>query len=75
MKQFSITGRVVLEPLEGGLWGIIDEKGNQWMPVNFPEGLKKPGLQVSVIARERGDIVTFFMWGTPVSILSFRILR
>ncbi len=74
MKQFTIIGKVVFEPLEGGFWGIEDERGGQWLPIDFPSGLKKTGLRVQVIARERDDVVSFLMWGTPVRILSYRVL-
>jgi len=74
MKQFSITGKVVFEPLEGGFWGIVDDQGGQWLPVDFPEGLKKQGIRVHVIARESEDIVSIFLWGTPVQLFSYRIL-
>lgn len=74
MKQFTIIGKVVFESLEGGFWGIVDELGGQWLPVDFPSGLKKTGLRIQVTVRERDDVVTFLMWGTPVKILSYRIL-
>lgn len=74
MKQFTIIGKVVFESLEGGFWGIVDENGGQWLPVDFPAGLKKKGLRVQIIARERDDVVSFLMWGTPVRILSYRTL-
>ena len=57
--------------LSGGFWGIIDEKGNEWRPVNMPEQLKVEGKQVEVTATETEEEVSIFMWGTPVRIISF----
>jgi hypothetical protein len=66
----SITGKVTHVPLATGFWGIIDNKGNEWRPVNMPEQLKSEGKQVTVTVKEV-DEMSIFMWGTPVRILSF----
>jgi hypothetical protein len=73
MKQRTIKGKVVFEPLEGGVWGIVDAEGIQWMPLNFPAGLKKPGVAVRMIVQEREDILSFAMWGRAVTIRSYHI--
>lgn len=74
MKQITIIGKVVFEPLEGGFWGLIDEKGGQWLLIDCPFGLRKQGIRVQVIAREYEDMVSFVIWGTPVRLLSYRII-
>ncbi len=66
----NITGKVKFISLETGFWGIVDNQGNEWRPINMPEQLKKEGKQVSVMVREV-DEMSIFMWGTPVRILSF----
>jgi hypothetical protein len=73
MKQQMIKGKVVFEPIEGGIWGIVDTEGVQWLPLNFPAGLKKPGARVQAIVLEREDVVSFAMWGKAVTIRSYRI--
>ncbi len=66
----KITGKVVYQNIGAGFWGIIDNKGNEWRPVNMPEQLKHEGEQVTVEAKEV-DEMSVFMWGTPVKITSF----
>jgi hypothetical protein len=70
MSKKTITGKIVYQDLEGGFWGIIDQAGNQWMPVNMPEQLKYPGKKVEVVIKEV-DMMTTSMWGTAVKIISF----
>lgn len=68
----KIKGKVVYQKLEGGFWGIVDEAGRQWRPVNMPEQLKMDGKEVEVKAEEAEEDMSIFMWGTPVRILSFQ---
>jgi hypothetical protein len=70
MKKIRIQGTVTYQSLGTGFWGIIDEKGNEWRPVNMPEQLKKEGKKVTVTAHE-SDEMSIFMWGTPVEIVRF----
>ena len=69
----SISGKVVYQDLGMGLWGIVDDSGNQWQPINFPEQLKYKGARVAVMIQEL-DMATTAMWGQPVRVLSFRTL-
>ena len=71
MKKISITGKVVYQNLGTGFWGIEDKAGNQWRPVNMPEQLKYEGKEVTVIAKEIEEDMSIFMWGTPVTVVSF----
>ena len=71
MKKQKITGKVVFQNLETGFWGIVDEDGNHWRPVQMPEQLKEDGKQVTVTLKEVDEEASMFMWGTPVKILSF----
>ncbi len=70
----TITGKVVYENIGPGCWGIVDNKSNQWRPVNMPEQIKKEGATVTVKAREVEEFASVFMWGTPVRITSFHTL-
>ena len=70
MKSKRIHGTVTFQNLGTGFWGIIDDKGNEWRPVNMPEQLKKEGKTVTVTAQEV-DEMSIFMWGTPVEIVRF----
>jgi len=73
MKKQTIEGKVNYFDLEGGFWGITDDKGGQWLPVNMPEQLKMKDRKIKVTIKEV-DEETLFMWGTPVRILSFETL-
>ena len=66
----TISGIITHLPLATGTFGIIDKKGNEWLPINMPEQLKREGKKVTVTIEE-ADVMSIFMWGTPVRILSF----
>ena len=67
----SITGKVVYKNIGTGCWGIIDNNGKEWRPINLPEQLKKEGRKVQVIAEEEKENFSVFMWGTAIKIVSF----
>lgn len=69
-KSKTIKGTIVWKDLEGGFWGIIDEKGNEWLPVNLPEQLKSNGKKARLMIRESEE-GSMFMWGKPVRVLAF----
>ena len=64
----KITGKVAFQNIGTGIWGIIDNKGNQWEVVNMPKSMQVEGKQVSVTAKEE-DSFSIFMWGTPVKLI------
>lgn len=68
-----IRGKVCFQNLGVGFWGIIDNKGNEWRPVNMPEQLKKEGARVEVRAIEVEEM-SMFMWGKSVRIIGFHTL-
>ncbi|MCC6727531.1 MAG: hypothetical protein IT258_23705 [Saprospiraceae bacterium] len=70
MRNKRIQGTVKYQNLGTGFWGIIDDQGNEWRPVNMPEQLKKEGKRVTVTAHE-ADEMSIFMWGTAVEIVRF----
>lgn len=73
MKKHTIKGKVNYFNVEGGFWGITDQSGGKWLPVNMPEQLKMEGRKVKVKAKEiDGDSI--FMWGTMVKIISFETI-
>ena len=59
--------------MEGGAYGIIDEAGRKYFPLNMPDQLKKEGAVVVVKVRP-SDAETMMMWGEPVYIESFETL-
>jgi len=68
-----ITGKVVYLSFEGGAYGIIDQQGRKFLPINMPNQLKKDGAQVICSIRP-ADTVSMFMWGEPVYINSFETI-
>jgi len=75
MKAFEISATIVYVPLEGGFWGIEADNGTQWLPLDMPAGLKKAGLRAVLRLRERDDVMTLHLWGSPVRILSYQIVE
>lgn len=74
MKKRNIKGKVVFQNLSGGFWGVVDQAGNEWRPVNMPEQLKLEGREVSLKIEEVEEDMSIFMWGAPVRIVSFQTL-
>jgi hypothetical protein len=68
-----ITGKVVYLSFEGGGYGIVDQHGRKFLPINMPNQLKKDGAQVVCSVRP-ADVVSMVMWGEPVYIYSFETL-
>lgn len=69
----KIQGKVVYLSFEGGAYGIVDDSGRQFLPLNMPNQLKKEGAKVSCIVKP-SDAETMIMWGEPVTIESFETL-
>lgn len=67
----KIQGKVKHIAIGPGFWGIVDDRGGEWRPVNMPEQLKKEGKQVTLTVREADEEMSIFMWGTAVEITSF----
>jgi hypothetical protein len=72
--HMKITGKVVFLSMEGGAYGIIDQHGRKFLPINMPNQLKKEGAQVVCSVRS-ADVTSVFMWGEPVYINSFETLQ
>lgn len=75
MSKHKISGKVVFLPLSGGCWGIVDQQGREWRPVNMPDQIKLEGRHVEVVVKEVEEDVSIFMWGTPVKIVSYHTLN
>lgn len=68
-----ITGKVVYLSFEGGAYGIIDQHGKKYLPINMPNQLKKDGAEVRCSVRP-ADVMSTMMWGEPVYIYAFETL-
>jgi len=71
----AIKGKVVFQNLGTGFWGIIDQAGKEWRPINMPEQLKYEGAEVSIMVKEALEEMSIFMWGTPVKVISFHTIN
>ncbi len=56
-----------------GFWGIIDDNGNEWRPVDLPDVLQDEGKKVSMTIMEVEEEMSMFMWGIPVRIIAFEL--
>lgn len=68
--EFSFTGQVIWQDIEGGFYGIITPDGTGYLPLNLPESYQVDGVTVDVVATPAPDAMTIQMWGEPVEILS-----
>lgn len=68
MERFKISGKVVFENIGTGIWGVVDNDGNEWRPVDMPEEMKKEGIIVDLTVEDAEEDVSIFMWGKPVKI-------
>ncbi len=69
----KIKGTVQYQDFEGGFWGIVDQKGKKWLPVNMPEQLKVDQAKVEITAKE-SDVMTSMSWGSPIEITGFHTI-
>ncbi len=68
--QISSSGTVKYIELEGGFFGIITPDGRKYLPLNLPKEFQVDGMPVTFTAREKTDLATIFMWGTPLNLES-----
>ncbi len=73
-ELIHFLGKVVYVPIEGGFFGLIDERGKQYDPGSLPEPFRRDGLAVKVDARQRQASVGFHMWGQKIEVLEIQPL-
>lgn len=71
---FVSTGTIQYIDLEGGFYGIVADNNEHYLPLNLPEVFRVNGLRVRFVAKIRNDVMTIYMWGTPVEILKIEKL-
>ncbi len=69
-----IIGTIRRVRLQGEFWGIIDDRGNRFDPVNLPDRFKQDGLRVKFNMRELWDKSLFNLWGVLVRIIEIKRL-
>jgi hypothetical protein len=67
--EFTLMGKVVYIPLEGGFYGIEERtSGNKYLPLNLPENFQTAGIEVQVQAQKVNGISGIHMWGEYIHI-------
>ena len=67
-------GTVTYVNIDGGFYGIVDNRDNGFEPINLPEEFKTDGLTVFVVAQKCRDLGSYHMWGETVEIRFIKIL-
>lgn len=73
-KLIKANGTVNYIELEGGFYGITDQNGTNYDPVNLGDEFKKDGLEIEFTAYPKDDLVSIHMWGQLIGIRSARVL-
>lgn len=61
-------GTIKYIDLEGGFYGIIDNEGNRYDPVNLTDEFKEDGLKVKFSCKILKDTIGTHMWGTTIEL-------
>ena len=64
------TGTVRYIDLEGGFYGIIGDDGKKYLPIDLDQQYKTDGLKVRFRFKARNDVMTIYMWGITVEVLT-----
>lgn len=62
--------KVVSLPFEGQHFGLVDHSGNKYLPIDFPQALRREGLEVECEFIVMNHVDSFINWGTTVRIIS-----
>lgn len=73
--EYSATGQVIWNDLEGGFFGILTVDGAKYQPINLPDIYTYPGVTVNITFSKPTDLVTMQMWGAPIEIRSISAVR
>ncbi|MBN7822021.1 hypothetical protein KJY73_17270 [Bowmanella sp. Y26] len=75
-KQTSLVfqGTVKYKSFEGGFYAIDAQNGEKYHPMGLAKEYRRDGLIVAVEAQAITDLMTIQQYGTPIKILSIRII-
>ena len=65
----SSTGTITYVDLEGGFYGLIDQDGTRYLPLNLEEDFQQDGLTIRFRGRVQRDVMTIQQWGTPLELM------
>ncbi len=70
----SGTGTINYINLEGGFYGLTADDGQRYLPKDLAREFKVDGLRVRFQVKILTGVITIYMWGTPVEVLSIEKL-
>ena len=73
-QYISGTGTIVLVPQMGGLFGIVGDDGNEYVPLNLDDRYKIHGQRVRFSALVRGEQTPLQQWGIPIEIIEIEFI-
>lgn len=66
-KSIQITGTVTYIDLEGGFYGIVTKKNEEYLPLNIQTDLNKYNKRIiTIYGYFQPNVMTIFIWGTLV---------
>jgi len=63
-----MKGTIKYVDLEGGFYGIVDDAGTKFDPVNLPKDFQSDGIRVTFRATAVQNQMSLRMWGKPVKL-------
>lgn len=75
-KKTSLVfqGTVKYKSFEGGFYAIDAQTGEKYHPMGLTKEFRRDGLIVAVEAETIPDLMTFQQYGTPIKILSIKVI-
>jgi hypothetical protein len=72
-KHVNVLVTLRFYDFEGGFWGLVDENGKQWLPINLTDYWTSQGdIKVLVSFTVNEKLVSLVNWGTPVEIIEIK---
>jgi len=68
-------GTIEFVNLEGGFFGIVDDDGTRYFPLNLPVEFNNNGLRVAYQVQIAKDVATTQQWGIAVNVLFIQSLN
>ncbi|MFZ5946955.1 MAG: hypothetical protein ACOYU5_03195 [Stygiobacter sp.] len=66
-------GKVKFISLEGGFYGIISDKNENFDPINLSKEFQKDDLKILFSYKERNDLYSFHMWGKIIELTEIKL--
>ena len=68
------SGKIQFNDFEGGFYGIVDDNGEKYDPINLPSDLELDGIHVDYTLKILDNQSSIHMWGVVVEIIEIRRL-